>query len=184
LATNRFIDQATEAFFFFPAGRVMAAPQGFSWIASSTLAALARPTSPEDFRWLREQGIEVLVSLTEDRPRRDWVEDANLLVFHEPLEDMEPPTQDQLDRCVSAITRALDRNMPVAVHCEAGLGRTGAVLAAYLVATGMTASNAIARIRRLRPNSIETTEQAEAVEHFARRRRRSGEGEGEEEGSR
>ncbi len=157
----------------------MAAPQGFSWIEKSELAALARPTSPEDFQWLRQQGLEVLVSLTEDRPRRDWAEDAGLLIFHEPLEDMEPPSQDQLDRCVSAITRALDRNMPVAVHCGAGLGRTGAVLAAYLVAKGMTASNAIARIRRLRPHSIETEEQAEAVELFARRKRRSGDEEGE-----
>jgi atypical dual specificity phosphatase len=154
----------------------MAAPQGFSWIDKPRLAALARPASAEDFLWLRQQGIEVLVSLTEDRPRRDWAEDASLLVFHEPLEDMEAPTQDQLDRCVSAITKALERNMPVAVHCGAGLGRTGAVLAAYLVSKGMTASNAIARVRRLRPHSIETEEQAEAVEHFARRRRKRVEG--------
>jgi atypical dual specificity phosphatase len=156
----------------------MAAPHGFSWIEKPHLAALARPDSPEDLRWLRRQGIEVLVSLTEDRPRRDWAEDASLLVFHEPLEDMEPPSQDQLDRCVSAITRALEHGMPVAVHCGAGLGRTGAVLAAYLVSKGMTAGNAIARVRRLRPHSIETEEQAEAVEHFARRKRRGGEGEG------
>ena len=76
----------------------MPAPQGFSWIEKPLLAALARPSDPEDFTWLREQGIEVLVSLTEDRPRRDWAEQANLLVFHEPLEDMEAPTQEQLDR--------------------------------------------------------------------------------------
>jgi atypical dual specificity phosphatase len=149
----------------------MPAPNGFSWIEKPLLAGLARPSSPEDFRWLRQHGVEVLLSLTEDRPRRDWAEDANLLVFHEPLEDMEPPTQDQLDRCVSAITRALERNMPVAVHCGAGLGRTGTVLAAYLVSRGMSASNAVARIRRLRPHSIETEEQVEAVEHYARRKR-------------
>jgi atypical dual specificity phosphatase len=160
----------------------MPAPNGFSWIEKPLLAALARPSEPEDFRWLRQQGIEVLVSLTEDRPRRDWAEDANLLVFHEPLEDMEAPTQDQLDRCVSAITRALERNMPVAVHCGAGLGRTGTVLAAYLVSKGMTAANAVARVRRLRPHSIETEDQVEAVEHYARRKRReAGGGEGSED---
>src|ERR1700732_831855 len=105
----------------------MAEPQGFSWIEQPLLAALARPSEPEDFLWLREQGVELILSLTEERPRRDWVEAAGLLVFHEPVEDMEAPTQDQLDRCVSAILRANEKNMPVAVHCGAGLGRTGAL---------------------------------------------------------
>lgn len=150
----------------------MPAPNGFSWIDKPLLAALARPSSPDDFAWLRAQGIELLVSLTEERPRRDWAEDASLLVFHEPLEDMEPPTQDQLDRCVSAVVRATDRKMGVAVHCGAGLGRTGVILAAYFVARGLSAGNAIGRIRRLRPGSIETDEQAAAVELFARRKRR------------
>jgi atypical dual specificity phosphatase len=149
----------------------MAAPQGFTWIDQPLLAALACPTSLEDFQWLRRQGIQLLISLTEDRPRRDWVNEAGMLVYHVPVEDMEPPTQEQLDRCVSAITRALDREMPVAVHCGAGLGRTGSVLAAYLVSRGMTAPAAIARIRKLRPHSIETDEQVEAIEHYARRRR-------------
>ena len=147
----------------------MAAPHGFSWVEKPLLAALARPSSAADLVWLRQQGIEVLLSLTEDRPRRDWVEESGLLVFHEPLEDMEAPTQQQLDRCVSAIRRANERNMGVAVHCAAGLGRTGVVLAAWFVTKGLSAQNALARVRRLRPGSIETDEQAVAVEEFARR---------------
>jgi atypical dual specificity phosphatase len=153
----------------------MPVPLGFSWVEKPSLAALARPTEPEDFVWLRHQGLELLVSLTEERPRRDWVEDAGLLLFHEPLEDMEAPTQEQLERCVSAILRANEKNMGVAVHCEAGLGRTGTVIAAYFVAKGMTAMNAVARIRKLRPGSIETDEQVEAVELYARRQRKAGE---------
>jgi|SRR5215831_3278297 len=147
----------------------MSLPQGFSWIDKPRLAALARPESAEDLTWLRTQGIDVLVSLTEDPLRRDWVNEAGLLVVHEPVEDMEAPTQEQIERCVSAIDRGLDQNMGVAVHCTAGLGRTGVVLACHLVARGMSADNAIARVRRLRPGSIETEEQALAVEEFARR---------------
>ncbi len=150
----------------------MTAPHGFTWVDKPLLAALARPGAIEELEWLRQQGIQVLVSLTEDRPRRDWTDDAGLLVFHEPLEDMEAPSQDQLERVVSAIQKALSHNLPVAVHCGAGLGRTGVVLAAFLVARGSTAQAAVTRIRRLRPGSIETEEQVEAVELFARRKRR------------
>jgi atypical dual specificity phosphatase len=149
----------------------MAAPNGFSWVEKPLLAALAQPVDADDLRWLRQEGVEVLLSLTEERLRRDWVEDAGLLLYHEPLEDMEPPTQEQLDRCVSALAKALEKNMATAVHCGAGLGRTGTVIAAYFVTKGMSAANAVARIRRLRPGSVETDEQVEAVELFARRRR-------------
>ena len=151
----------------------MPVPHGFTWIEKPLLAALARPSEPEDFAWLREQGVELLLCLTEDRPRRDWVEEANLLVFHEPVEDMEAPTQEQLGRCVSAILRANEKGMGVAVHCQAGMGRTGTVLAAYFVAKGMSAVEAIGRVRRMRPGSIETDEQVDAIELFAREQRRT-----------
>lgn len=133
------------------------------------LAAMARPESVDDLLWLRKQGIELLISLTEDPLRRDWVEDASMLVFHEPIVDMEAPTQDQIDRCISAISRAHQREMGVAVHCGAGMGRTGVILACYFVNKGLSASNALARVRRLRPGSVETDEQADAVAEFARR---------------
>jgi atypical dual specificity phosphatase len=150
----------------------MTAPSGFSWIEKPLLAAMARPSCAEDLTWLRQQGIEVLLSLTEERPRRDWINDAGLLAYHEPLEDMEAPSQDQLDRCISAIVRAHEGKMGVAVHCGAGLGRTGVVLACYFVTRGLNAANAIARIRRLRPGSVETDEQVGAVELYARRKRK------------
>jgi atypical dual specificity phosphatase len=144
-------------------------PTGFSWIEKPLLAAMARPESVDDLLWLRKQGIELLISLTEDPLRRDWVEDASMLVFHEPIVDMEAPTQDQIDRCISAISRAHQREMGVAVHCGAGMGRTGVILACYFVNKGLSASNALARARRLRPGSVETDEQADAVAEFARR---------------
>ncbi len=147
----------------------MSAPQGFSWIDKPRLAALARPRSAGDLTWLRQQGVQLLISLTEDRPRPAWSDEAGMLVYHEAMEDMEPPEQEALARAVSAINRALAGGMGVAVHCGAGLGRTGVVLAAWMVSTGMSAAAAITRVRKLRPHSVETNEQEEAVEEFARR---------------
>jgi atypical dual specificity phosphatase len=156
---------------------VLSPPASFSWIDRPYLAASARPDGPEELAWLRQQGIQILLSLSEAPLRRDWVDDAGLLVMHVPVEDMVAPTQGQLDRCVSALNRARAQNMGVVVHCAAGLGRTGSILAAYLVAQGFTPRAAITRVRELRPGSIETEEQEWAVEEFARRRatdRRSG----------
>jgi len=148
----------------------MSAPQGFSWINKPLLAALSRPSDLDDLRWLRSEGIEILISLTEYPPRRDWINDAGLLLIHEPVTDFDAPTQDQLERCVSAIKRANENQMGVAIHCAAGLGRTGTILAGYFVSEGLNAQNAIARVRRLRPGSIETEEQERSIEEFARRR--------------
>src|ERR671937_301404 len=80
-----------------------------------------------------------------------------------------PDSREQLDRCIAAIQKANQRQLGVAVHCGAGLGRTGVVLACYFVTKGLTADNAIARVRRLRPGSVETEEQERAIEEFARR---------------
>jgi atypical dual specificity phosphatase len=148
----------------------MSQPDVFTWIDRPFLAAMARPQSLEEMKWLRHNGIELLISLTEDPPRRDWINDAGLMLVHVPIEDMTAPTQEQLDLCLSNIARAREQNMGVAIHCGAGLGRTGVVLACYFVTKGMTAKNAIARVRRLRPGSVETDDQAEAIAEFARRR--------------
>ena len=57
--------------------------------------------------------------------------------------------------------------MGVAVHCTAGKGRTGTVLAAYFVNAGLSAREAIQKVRTLRPGSIETPGQEEAIAEFA-----------------
>ena len=151
----------------------MPPPSGFSWIEQPRLAGMARPDSAQDLAWLRNQGIEVLISLTEDRLRRDWVNEAGLMAVHVPVEDMTVPAPEQIDQCVATIERAHERGMRVAVHCGAGLGRTGVILASYLVAQGMSAPNAIAKVRRLRPGSVETEEQERGIEDYEKRRKSS-----------
>jgi atypical dual specificity phosphatase len=151
-------------------------PTGFSWVDQPHLAALAAPGSPDDLTWLRGHGVEVLVSLTESPLPRQWVNDAGLMVVNAPVPDMEPPTDRQLDHLAETIRRANASGMGVAVHCGAGLGRTGTVLAAYFVARGMSARQAIDKVRDLRPGSVETAEQERAVERFAARARNPGGG--------
>ncbi len=146
-------------------------PPGFSWVDRPHVAGLAQPEGPDDLRWLRANGVELLVSLTEEPPPRRWVNDAGLLGVHLPVEDMTAPTPDQLAAAVQAIRRANTAGLGAAVHCAAGLGRTGTVLACYFVAVrGDSAAAAVERVRRLRPGSVETPAQEEAVAAFAQDR--------------
>lgn len=160
-------------------------PPGFTWVDKPHLAALAYPDSAADLKWLRRNGVELLISLTESPIRRDWVNEAGMLVVNVPVPDMEAPTERQLDHLLATIKKANASHMGVAVHCEAGLGRTGTVLAAYLVAGGLSPREAMATVRDLRPGSVETAEQERAVEALARRLRAEGErgrqGDGETE---
>ncbi|XP_071332758.1 protein tyrosine phosphatase domain-containing protein 1 [Trachinotus anak] len=55
----------------------------------------------------------------------------------------------------------------IAVHCHAGLGRTGVLLACFLAySTRMTANQAIVYVRAKRPGSIQTRGQLRCVRHF------------------
>lgn len=142
-------------------------PTGFSWIEKPHVAALGQPDSADDVAWLRRQGIDVLVTLTEAPLPRTWVNDAGLMTVHIPVIDMSPPTVRQLQLAVEAIGRSNRAGMGVAVHCTAGKGRTGTVLAAYYVTRGLSADQAIRKVRELRPGSIETDEQEQAVRDWA-----------------
>jgi atypical dual specificity phosphatase len=88
---------------------------------------------------------------------------------------MHPPAQKQIDLCLSAIAKARQHGFGAGVHCGAGIGRTGTILACYLVTQGLSAHDALTRIRRLRPGSVETPEQEDAIVEFARRHRNRGE---------
>jgi atypical dual specificity phosphatase len=145
-------------------------PFGFSWVDRPLLAALAMPDGPEDLAWLRRHGIDILISLTENTPPRQWINEAGLLSVHIPVPDMTAPSLRQFELCQETFERAKANKMGVAVHCLAGRGRTGTVLAGYFVARGLSADHAIATVRELRPGSIETPGQEAAIHRYAEKR--------------
>ena len=147
-------------------------PLSFTWVDKPYLAAMSKPRSEEELRWLRDHGIDVLITLTEEPPQRKLVNQVGLMLVHIPIFDFTAPTQQDFQNAVDAIRKAKDSGMGVAVHCGAGLGRTGTILAGWFVAQGMNSSDAINHVRHLRPGSIETEEQEEAIHLYARDLRR------------
>lgn len=150
----------------------MAEPVHFTWVEKPYLAALGKPRSEEELRWLRANGVDVLISLTEEPPPRRLINQAGLMLVHLPINDFTAPTQEDLASACDAIQKAKDSGLGAAVHCGAGLGRTGTVLAAWYVHSGMTSTDALRKVRQLRPGSVETPEQEEAIHLFARELKR------------
>src|SRR5262245_25946036 len=85
---------------------IVSEPYNFSWLEKPILAAMGRPNEQEEYMWLRREGVELLVTMTENALRRDWLSDAGLFALHLPVEDMSAPTQEQLKEAISAIDKA------------------------------------------------------------------------------
>jgi atypical dual specificity phosphatase len=140
-----------------------------NWLYQDRLLACAYPWGTDGLADLAAQGVDVVVNLHERGHDPARLSRLGLTEVHLPVADGTAPSAEQLTHGVRAIDRALREEKRVAVHCAAGLGRTGTLLACYLVSTGLDATAAIARVREARPGSVETADQQAAIEAFARR---------------
>jgi atypical dual specificity phosphatase len=155
--------------------------QGFYWLIPGVLAGTSRPggrpgTDPAgaqldaDLAWLRGQGIRALLTLTEDPLDPESPIRHGFAVRHLPVIDFTPPSPEQLGEALAFIDRQRTLDAAVAVHCLAGQGRTGTVLAAYLIRGGTSPERAITELRLVCPHAVENPRQEQALAEFAARR--------------
>lgn len=147
--------------------RVADEPTGFVWVENNRLAGSGYPASRAQVEWLVHVGVRSILSLTLEPLPSQWTKGLNLTLGHVPMEDHLAPTADSIERSVDFVLEQLGDGRPVTVHCLAGEGRTGCVLAAYLIRTrGVGAEEALATLRKLKPEFVEK-EQEMAVREFA-----------------
>jgi hypothetical protein len=115
---------------------------------------------------LYSAGIRAVVGLLNIPSDAAVFESAGFAFLCLPVPDGGPPTLEQATEFVRFANKQSKAQRPVAVHCEAGLGRTGTMLAVYLIAQGDSAEAAIRRIREVEKGAVETSRQIQFLEQF------------------
>jgi atypical dual specificity phosphatase len=147
----------------------------FYWVIEDALAGCSRPgirgnDLDRDLQELRGHGIGALLTLTETPLAAGALERHALRGLHLPVDDFHAPTTAQMLDALAFIDAARADSVAVAVHCLAGQGRTGTVLAAYLIRGGLPAARAIETVRAFCPGAIEVAPQTEALAAWAAER--------------
>ncbi|MDD4928963.1 MAG: ATP-binding cassette domain-containing protein [Gallionella sp.] len=151
--------------------RDSSAPRGFNWIVRGKLAGCPAPgvSAPIDYDLdlLSRVGITRLITLTEDDLDQEALKRHNLTNTHLPIFDREAPSIRQTHMLLVRMQKYIEAGDVLAVHCKAGLGRTGTILASWLIRDGgLSADNAITRLRRIEPGFIQSKVQEEFLQLY------------------
>lgn len=146
-------------------------PRGFLWLKKGQLAGTPRPGIVQeieyDLKALQRVGVTCLVSLTERAPDTEDMQEYGISNIWSPIPDMGAPSLTQAAGICRQIEQGIEQGEVVAVHCRAGLGRTGTILATYLIWEGAEALGALEAVRRVEPRWVQSEEQAAFLERFA-----------------
>jgi len=148
-------------------GMVTDKPTNFSWVIDGKLAGCGLPVTADELGWVVDQGIKSIVTVREIALPTDWFNGGDINYLHLAVEDFGAPNIEELVQAVDFIDQQISSGRPVMVHCAAGKGRTGAVLAAYLIKKQkLTAEQAIEKLRGIRPGSVQSISQETAVSMY------------------
>ena len=148
----------------------------FSWLIEGEVSGHSAPLKDSDLAFLKAKGVGTLVRLAEASKVRvtpSQLEKHGFWDLHEPVRDFTAPTQSQIDKIITFMKDSVSKGRPVGVSCGAGIGRTGTILACYLVNNSFTPEGAMNEVKQKRGAGIETNEQREAVQTYYKRLHRS-----------
>ncbi len=132
-----------------------------------------------DFRDIKALGVSKVYCLQEEdellylsngtenvEKRRESLNELGIELVHSPVPDFGVPAKEQAAELVNSILGDIRSGKNILIHCMGGLGRTGTIAACVLAGTGIAPGDAVAKVRAVRPGTLETAAQADFVRGY------------------
>lgn len=121
-------------------------PYPVRWITADLAVGYA-PRSHDDLEVVRNGGIAAIVNLcAECYDLADIEKNAGFEVFDIPVPDEAAPSLKELEEAVSWMAQRIGAGKRILVHCRFGIGRTGTLVAAYLMSEGLSFRQALRKM--------------------------------------
>jgi len=146
-------------------------PRNFLWLRKGELAGSPRPGLLIELNYdlvaLKRVGISVLVSLTTQPVDPVVLGQYDIKGIAFPIKDMGVPCIEATLQFCEQMGKLIEQGEAIAMHCKAGMGRTGTMLVAQLIWEGETALDALESARNIEPRWVQSETQVAFLEEFA-----------------
>lgn len=135
----------------------------FSWVVDKFIAASEYPDNEEKLKFLKDQGIGSIVTLSEKKIDDSLLKKYKFRNLYLPIKDFDIPKYSDVKKFLTWMNLMEKWEIPTLIHCDAGIGRTGTMLAIFFISKGKNPKESIDLVKNIRNYNLESLKQEKFI---------------------